>query len=81
LIKDYQTTDSQNAIKPKEWKAILFDFFDDMAKSALINDPDFTKKSLTVQVSATNPNRFETFFRYKRTGIARIESTDVEAGF
>lgn len=81
LIRDNQTTDSQNAIKPKEWKAILFDFFDDMAKSALINDPDFTKKSLTVQVSPTNPNRFETFFRYKRTGIARIESTDVEAGF
>jgi hypothetical protein len=47
----------------------------------LINDPQFSKDSLIVQVSTINPNRFETFFRYKRTGIARIESTDVEAGF
>lgn len=81
LIRDEQTTDSQNAIKPKEWKAILFDLFDDLAKAALINEPDFSKKSLLVQVSQDNPNRFETFFKYKRTGVARIESTDVEAGF
>jgi phage tail sheath gpL-like len=81
LIRDEQVTDSPNAIKPKEWKATLFDLFDDLAKSALINEPDFSKKSLQVQISANNPNRFETFFRYKRTGIARIESTDVEAGF
>ena len=81
LIRDEQATDSLNAIKPKEWKAIIFDLFDDLAKAALINDPDFSKKSLTVQVSIDNPNRFETFFKYKRTGVARIESTDVEAGF
>ena len=81
LIRDEQATDSMFAIKPKEWKAICFDLFDDLAKSALINDPDFSKKSLKVQVSQDNPNRFETFFRYKRTGIARIESTTVEAGF
>lgn len=81
LVRDEQATDSMYAIKPKEWKAICFDLFDDLAKSALINDPDFSKKSLKVQVSQDNPNRFETFFRYKRTGIARIESTTVEAGF
>ena len=81
LIKDDQITDSKNAIKPKEWKAILFDFFDSLGMAALINDPKFSKESLQVVVSETNPNRFETFFRYKRTGIARIESTTVEAGF
>ena len=81
LIRDEQVTDSPNAIKPKEWKAVLFDFFNDLAVSALINDPDFSKQSLNVQVSADNPNRFETTFKYKRTGIARVESTTVEAGF
>lgn len=81
LILDNQATDASGAIKPKEWKAVLFDLFDDLAVRALINEPDFSKASLTVQISSTNPNRFETFFRYKRTGIARIESTDVEAGF
>lgn len=81
IIKDNQVTDSKNAIKPKEWKAVLFELFDDMAKKALINEPEFSKESLQVAIPTTNPNRFETFFRYKRTGIARIESTTAEAGF
>lgn len=81
LIRDNQVTDSKNAIKPKEWKAVLFDLFEDLGKKALINEPEFSKKSLQVIISSTNPNRFETFFRYKRTGIARIESTTAEAGF
>lgn len=81
IIKDNQVTGVAKAIKPKEWKANLFEFFDDLAERALINDPAFSKASLQVQISTINPDRFETFFRYKRTGIARIESTDVEAGF
>ena len=81
LIKDEQITDVSGAVKPKEWKAVLFDLFEDLSSRALINEPEFSKESLNVQISATNPDRFETFFRYKRTGIARIESTDVEAGF
>lgn len=81
IIKDFQVTDSKNAIKPKEWKAVLFELFDEMARKALINEPNFSKESLQVEIPTTNPNRFETFFRYKRTGIARIESTTAEAGF
>lgn len=81
LISDNQVSDVAGVIKPKEWKAVLFDLFEDLAVKALINDPQFSKDSLIVQISSTNPNRFETFFRYKRTGIARIESTDVEAGY
>ncbi len=81
LVRDNQVTDVPKAIKPKEWKAILFAYLDLLAEKALINDPDFSKSSLKVEISTVNPNRFETFFRYRRTGIARIESTDVEAGF
>lgn len=81
LIMDNQVTNVSGAIKPKEWKAVCFDLFEDLAERALINDPQFSKDSLQVQISTTNPDRFETFFRYKRTGIARIESTDAEAGF
>jgi len=81
LVLDGQIVDVSGVIKPKEWKAVVFDLFDDLAEKALINDPAFSKASLLVQISGTDPNRFETFFRYKRTGIARIESTDVEAGF
>lgn len=81
LVRDNQNVDVAGVIKPKEWKAVVFDLFDDLAEKALINDPQFSKDSLLVQISTLNPNRFETFFRYKRTGVARIESTDVEAGF
>jgi len=81
LVADDQMTDAAKAIKPKEWKAVLFDFFDDLAVRALLKEPEFSKNSLSVQVSSINPDRFETNFRYKRTGVARIESTDVEAGF
>lgn len=81
LVLDNQVVDVAGAIKAKEWKAVVFDLFEDLAEKALINNPQFSKDSLIVQISTINPNRFETFFRYKRTGIARIESTDVEAGF
>jgi len=81
LVQDNQTVGVSGTVKPREWKGIVFGVFEELAENALINDPQFSKDSLTVQISTTNPNRFETFFRYKRTGIARIESTDVEAGF
>ena len=81
IVKDNSYTESRNAIKPKQWKAIVMGYFDSLNNRALINDPDFSKESLQVEIDAVNPNRFNTFFRYKRTGIARITSTDVEAGF
>lgn len=81
IIRDDQVTDSLNAIKPKEWKAVLYDLFNNLATGALINEPEFSKQSLQVNIPSTNPNRFETFFRYRRTGIARVESTTAEAGF
>lgn len=81
IVRDFQVVSVDGVIKPKEWKAVVFDLFEDFAERGLINEPDFSKDSLRVEISSTNPDRFETFFRYKRTGIARIESTDVEAGF
>lgn len=76
-----QTVTVASTIKPAQWKQILFSYADDLAERAMIAEPDFMKDSVDVQVSDTNPDRLETFFRYKRTGIARISSTDAEAGF
>lgn len=81
LIADGQVASVSNVIRPSDWKATIFAYFDELAQNALLNDPKFSKASLQVQVSPNNPNRFETTFNYKRTGIARIESTDVYAGF
>lgn len=81
LVPDNQTVDVTGVIKPREWKASVYEVIDECASIALIADPQFAKDSVQVQISTINPDRFETAFRYKRTGIARIESTDVTAGF
>ncbi len=70
-----------NVIKPKQWKQIVGKYADELGKRALIADVPFMKNSIEVGLSTTNPDRLETFFRYKRTGIARIASTTAEAGF
>lgn len=70
-----------STVKPNQWKQVLNSYADDLGSRALIAEPGFMKESIDVQVSDTNPDRLETFFRYKRTGIARISSTDAEAGF
>lgn len=81
LVGDNQITDVEGCVRPIDWKAIVRNYFDDLASKALINDPQFSKSSLNVLISTTNPNRLEVNFKYKRTGIARIESTTASAGF
>ena len=75
------TVNASKVIKPKQWIAILNTYADGLAKRSLIAKPSFMTESLTVGLSATNPDRLETFFRYKRTGFARVLSTTAEAGF
>jgi phage tail sheath gpL-like len=81
LVEDNQIVDVEGCVRPKEWKGQVNSLSDELAEKALIKDPSFTKANLQVQISETNPNRFETAFPYKRTGIARIESTTATAGF
>jgi len=81
IIADGLATSLQNAIKPSEWKADIFDLLDTMEEDGLITNAAFSKASVQVQVDPNNPNRFNTVFNYMRTGIARIESTTVYAGF
>ena len=68
-------------IKTSSWAGIVRSYFDALALRALITEVEFSKSSLDVDLSTTNPDRLETFFRYKRTGVARIASTTAEAGF
>lgn len=81
VVSDSQNVDVDNCIKPKEWKGIVSSLFVEFASEALINDPEFSRLSLRVQIGETNPNRFETTFNYKTTGTVRVSSTTVRAGF
>ncbi len=81
LVPSDQSVSVSNTIKPKDWIQVLRSYADDLSSRALIANADFMKDSIQVAVSEINPDRLETSFKYKRTGIARISSTDAEAGF
>jgi hypothetical protein len=81
IADDADTISVGEVVKPKQWKQILFGMAEDLAKRALIAQPSFTQSSISVKISTTNPQRFETEFSYKRTGFMRISSTTVKAGF
>lgn len=81
IANDADTVNVPKVIKPKRWKAILTAYANDLTSRGLIADPDFMIKSLKVGIGTTNPDRFETFFRYKRTSVVRIASTTTQAGF
>lgn len=78
LVSDDQITSADKSVKPKQWKAVLKDYFSDLSELAIIEDVQFTVDSLTVEIDSSNRSRFNTFFRYKRTSVARITSTTGE---
>jgi phage tail sheath gpL-like len=81
IAADSDTVTADSIIKPKMWKSVLDEYATDLAQRALIVQPEFMQGSIVVNVGTTNPDRLETFFRYKRSGFARIASTTAEAGF
>ncbi|HTH58229.1 MAG TPA: hypothetical protein VL728_19420 [Cyclobacteriaceae bacterium] len=81
IANDTDVVTAAKVVKPKQWKAVLDSMIDDLVSRGWFVDPDFSKASIKVSISTTNPNRIDTFYRYKRSGVARISSTTVEAGF
>lgn len=81
ICKDTDKVSNPNIIKPMMWTAIVTEYFKDLISRGLIVDLAFSKASLSVSISGTNPNRFNTSFSTKLSGIARISSTENEVGF
>lgn len=81
IANDTDIVNASNVVKPKQWKQIVGAYADDLVNRGLVVDALFMQNSITVSISSVNPDRLETFFRYKRSGVARIASTDAEAGF
>src|SRR5690606_22432108 len=80
IIPDNAAVPSGNAgnfISPKVFKSLVLNLIDEFINDGMITDRDFSKNSLQVEIDSTNPNRFNCIFDYKRTGIARITSTNV----
>jgi phage tail sheath gpL-like len=81
IAGDSDIVAASNVIKPKIWKAILAAYALDLSLRALIVEAAFMSASITATLSTTNPDRFSTFFRYKRSGVVRIADTTAQAGF
>lgn len=81
IAKDDAIVSAQKVVKPKMWKSVLNKYALDLEARGLIVDAQFMQDSLVVGLSTTNPDRLETYFKYKRSGFARVVSTTAEAGF
>lgn len=81
IANDNDIVSAQKVVKPKMWKANLDDYAKDLTVRALTVDAAFMTDSIEVSLSSSNPDRFETFFRYKRSGFVRQAATTAEAGF
>jgi phage tail sheath gpL-like len=81
IANDGDSVSAPGVIKPKMWNALLQQLATSLVSQGLIVDAAFMQASITVAISSTNPDRFETFFKYKRSGFARVLSTTAQAGF
>ncbi len=81
IASNGDTVTAGKVIKPKQWIQILQAYATDLSLRALIVQKEFMQDSIEVDISTSNPDRLETFFRYKRSGFTRVSSTTAEAGF
>jgi len=81
IANDTDVVSVDGVIKPSGWKSIVDDLMITLGKLAIIADVPFAQASIQVQISAINPDRFETTFHYKRSGVTRISATTAFAGF
>lgn len=81
IANDVDIVNAVNVIKPKAWKAVLIDYATQLVNRGLIVDATFTSGTIVVNISVSNPDRFETTFSYKRSGFVRIASTTATVGF
>lgn len=81
LAEDGANVTAQNVITPSMWKALVYNYITDLASRALITDVAFSKAQTKVSISTINPNRMDTEWAYKRTGITRVSANTAKAGF
>jgi phage tail sheath gpL-like len=81
LVSDNTVTDNPAAVTPKAIKTMFFNLADSLAKKAIIQEPDFTKKIMTVAIDGENPKRVNVVFPVKLSGNVEVSSTDIYFGF
>jgi phage tail sheath gpL-like len=81
LCDDNDVVTADKIVQPKmvisEGKAYAID----LGKRALIADVPFMQKNIQANINASNPQRLDIKYPYKRTGMGRIVATTGIAGF
>lgn len=81
IAADTDIVSVSNVVKPKQVLQLLDSYADDLGQRALIADVAFMKANRSAVLDSDNPDRININFKYKRSGTARIVSTNGEAGF
>lgn len=82
IANDNDVVSATKVVKPKQWKGIIAtELGPELVSDMLVVDLPFLVASIQVNIGENNPNRFETSFRYKRSGFVRISSSTAEAGY
>jgi phage tail sheath gpL-like len=81
LISDVTPTTNPKAVQPKTIKTALVNLANSLALFAIIQEPEFTKRNMTVKISSQNPKRIDVKFPCKLSGNMEVTSTDIYFGF
>ncbi len=74
IAADNDIVSAPNVVKPKDVKAALYQFADDLVNQGFTTDAAGMKASVSVVINAANRNRFDISFGYTRSGVTRVVS-------
>ncbi|WP_449189178.1 hypothetical protein [Treponema lecithinolyticum] len=81
LVSDTTITDNKKAVQPKTIKTSFINLADSLAMQAIIQEPEFSKKNMKVEIDKNNPKRVNVQFPVKLSGNVEISDSDIYFGF
>ncbi len=81
LVSDATPTVNPRAVQPKTIRTAMMNLADSLARQAIIQEPEFTKKNLQVGIDSQNPKRINVVFPIKLSGNLEVSDTTVYFGF
>lgn len=82
ILPDSSTSNDPDIIKPKDGKSIMINkLIVPFANSGIFADEAYSIENIQVEIDGTNPDRLNFRIPYKRSGFARVISTNAIANF
>jgi len=81
LVSDATITENKKAVQPKTIKTSFMNLADSLALQAVIQEPEFSKKNMKVEIDKNNPKRVNVRFPVKLSGNVEISDSDIYFGF